>query len=148
MVLDSILSADKYYTLHPRFKEAFEYIKNNMHSLEVGKYIIEENEVFVMISQGELKAKENAFLEAHIDYIDIQVVIEGHESHGWSHVKDCKKIKTSYNEQKDIIFYNDTPSTYINVDKDEFVIFFPNDVHAPMVGEGIIKKAVIKVRVC
>lgn len=29
----------------------------------------------------------------------------------------------------------------------QFAIFFPEDVHAPMIGEGNIKKLVIKVKI-
>jgi YhcH/YjgK/YiaL family protein len=29
----------------------------------------------------------------------------------------------------------------------QFAIFFPEDVHAPMIGEGEIKKVVIKVKI-
>ncbi|MBP8115537.1 MAG: YhcH/YjgK/YiaL family protein, partial [Chitinophagaceae bacterium] len=35
---------------------------------------------------------------------------------------------------------------YFQLTNGQFVIFFPEDVHAPMIGEGDIKKLVIKVK--
>jgi hypothetical protein len=34
-----------------------------------------------------------------------------------------------------------------SIERRTFAIFFPEDVHAPMIGEGTIKKLVIKVKI-
>ncbi len=39
-----------------------------------------------------------------------------------------------------------TPDMYFKLTAGQFAIFFPEDVHAPMIGEGTIKKLIIKVR--
>ena len=52
-----------------------------------------------------------------------------------------------YNAEKDVQFYNDTPETFFQLRDGQFAIFFPEDVHAPMIGEGTIKKLVIKVKI-
>jgi len=36
---------------------------------------------------------------------------------------------------------------YFQLTNHQFAIFFPEDVHAPMIGEGQIKKMVIKVKI-
>jgi beta-galactosidase beta subunit len=36
---------------------------------------------------------------------------------------------------------------FFKLSENQFAIYFPDDVHAPMIGEGMIKKMVIKVRV-
>ncbi len=61
--------------------------------------------------------------------------------------KDCKEQKGEYNPDKDVLFYNDTPDMYFQLTDSQFVIFYPDDVHAPMIGEGPIKKLVVKVRI-
>ncbi len=147
MVLDSLTVAEKYYALHPRFQEAFEFIKGQGHKLSPGKYIIDGEELFVSVVKGPLKQKSNAWLEAHNEYIDIQLLLSGSESYGWKSRTTCQKIKTAYDIEKDILFFQDTPSSYFELCSGEFVVFFPEDAHAPMIGEGEVVKAIIKVRV-
>jgi len=55
--------------------------------------------------------------------------------------------KGEYNAEKDVVFYNDAPDMYFQLTNNQFAIFFPEDVHAPMIGEGEIKKLVIKVKI-
>jgi biofilm protein TabA len=45
------------------------------------------------------------------------------------------------------VFYNDAPDMYFELTDKQFAIFFPEDVHAPMIGESEIKKMVIKVKI-
>ena len=37
------------------------------------------------------------------------------------------------------------PDNYVTVLPGEFVVFFPDDAHAPMIGTGVVHKVVIKV---
>ena len=78
--------------------------------------------------------------------MDIQVCPSGVEKMGWKPRKKCRDPKTEYDTAKDVIFYNDQPETYFELHEGEFAIFFPDDVHAPMIGEGPIKKLVVKVK--
>jgi YhcH/YjgK/YiaL family protein len=51
-----------------------------------------------------------------------------------------------YNSEKDVQFFKDAPDMFFQLTNGQFAIFFPADVHAPMIGEGQIKKLVIKVK--
>jgi biofilm protein TabA len=44
-------------------------------------------------------------------------------------------------------FFSDTPDMFFQLTGGQFAIFFPEDVHAPMIGKGEIKKIVIKVKI-
>ena len=56
-------------------------------------------------------------------------------------------LKTATNLiQRYVIFYDDEPSTYFALKAGEAAIFFPDDAHAPLVGDGHVKKCVIKVK--
>ena len=50
-----------------------------------------------------------------------------------------------YDEAKDYLLYTDTPSVFIDVNPGEFVIVYPEDLHAPGIGDGKIRKLVAKV---
>ncbi|HEV8079726.1 MAG TPA: YhcH/YjgK/YiaL family protein [Chitinophagaceae bacterium] len=59
----------------------------------------------------------------------------------------AKDQKGEYNAEKDVVFYSDVPDMYFELTDNQFAIFFPEDVHAPMIGEGGIKKLVVKVKI-
>ncbi len=147
MVLDTLENSDKYISLHPNFAKAFEFIKSvNLETVEVGKYEIDGKDVHaaVMIKDG--GPSETAKFEAHRNYIDIQVCPSGSEELGWKPLSKCVNIKDEYNPEKDVTFYADKPDMYFKMHAGQFAIFYPEDVHAPLIGEGQIKKLVVKIK--
>ena len=148
MIIDSLSNAERYAGLHKHFKKAFEFIKSNdINKLEPGKYPIDGDELHASVSLKDGLKTADAKFEAHDKYIDIQVCPAGAEQIGWRPRKNCMNPKAQYDEVKDVIFYNDQPETYFQLHEGEFAIFFPEDVHAPMIGEGPIKKLVVKVKI-
>ncbi|MDR1343259.1 MAG: YhcH/YjgK/YiaL family protein [Prevotellaceae bacterium] len=147
MIIDQLSSAKKYFSLNRHFEKAFDFLINNdLSKLEEGKYELDGANVYatLMVRQG--IAPEAAKHEAHDCYIDIQLCVSGKETFGWSHRSDCESIKEAYNPEKDIVFYANKPDTYIGIKPGQFAIFFPEDVHAPLIGNGEIKKIVVKVK--
>jgi len=148
MILDNIVNADKYIGLHPRFAKAFEYIRQlDLATLEVGKTEIDGKDLHVAVSAKEGNSAEAAKFECHNNYIDIQFCPSGTEKLGWKPRHKCVEPIDAYNPEKDILFFKDKPDTYFDFHAGDFAIFFPEDVHAPMIGEGIIKKLVVKVKI-
>ena len=147
MIIDSLTNADKYIGLHPRFAKAFEYIKTqDLPGMEPGKFAIDGENLHASVSNKDGVSAADAKFEAHNNYIDIQVCPAGKETLGWKPRQKCVDVKTEYNTEKDVIFYNDTPDTYFELKEGQFAIFYPEDVHAPMMEEGPIKKLIIKVK--
>jgi YhcH/YjgK/YiaL family protein len=66
---------------------------------------------------------------------------------GWKSRNDCTSPKDAYNAEKDVTFYKDAAEMYFTLQTGQFVIYYPNDVHAPMIGDGFIKKLVVKVSI-
>ena len=150
MIVDSIDNAAKYTSLHPYFAKAFEYIKStDLASTEDGKYEIDGEKLKAIISNKKgMTAEESvAKFECHNLHIDIQYCIKGKESMGWKPREKCKQPRGEYNPDKDVLFFNDQPDTFFQLTDGQFAIFWPEDVHAPMIGEGEIKKLVIKVKI-
>lgn len=147
MIIDSLSNAAKYTSVHPLFAKAFEYIKSqDLSTLEVGKYEISEGlRAIVSDKQGMTAAESGAKFECHNKNIDIQFCIRGNETIGWKPRESCTSQKGDYNPEKDVVFYNDAPDTYFDLKDSQFAIFFPEDVHAPMISDGVVKKLVIKV---
>lgn len=148
MILDSLKNADSILSLNPLFKQAFEFIQNNdLSKMELGKTILDGDKLFISVMENEGKAPEAAKMESHVKYIDIQVVISGSETMGWTAIEHCNDILEPYNTEKDLQFFSTKPTSMVTVNPGEFVIFFPEDGHAPGIGNGTIKKAVVKVLV-
>ena len=148
MIIDNLANADKYLSIHPLFAEAFEYIKSaDLDAIEDGKYEVSEGLKSIVATKIGMTAQESeAKFECHNHNIDIQICVKGNETFGWKSRNDCTSQKGEYNPEKDVLFFNEEPSMHFTLNSGEFVIFFPEDVHAPMIGEDEIKKMVIKVK--
>ncbi len=149
MIIDTLNNASKYFSAHPLFAKAFEYIgQTNLAQAADGKSDIADG-LKAIFSNGPAKTKEASLskFECHNKNIDIQVCINGLETIGWKPREKCVTPNGDYNAEKDVQFYNDAPDTFFQLTNGQFAIFFPEDVHAPMIGEGDIKKLVIKVRI-
>ena len=79
--------------------------------------------------------------------IDSQLCIKGNETIGWNPREKCTVPNGDYNPEKDVRFFNDSPDMFFQLTDGQFAIFFPEDVHAPMIGDGEIKKLVVKVKI-
>ena len=149
MIIESLANAERYYGLHKNFKAAFEYLHaQDLANMEVGKYEIADGlKAIVSDGPGKTAATASEKFECHNKNIDIQVCIRGNETIGWKPRTDCTQPKGEYNDEKDVLFYADAPDMHFSLKDGQFVIFYPEDVHAPMIGEGDIKKLVVKVRI-
>ncbi|MEG2365334.1 MAG: YhcH/YjgK/YiaL family protein [Alistipes sp.] len=147
MIVDSLKNHALYETLSPRLKQAFAYIlSTDLEALEAGRHVIDGDDLFVNVIECKLKKPADAKLEVHNKYIDIQVVVSGEESFGWSERADVMQPQSAFEVEKDICFYDDVPQTYYTLKPGQFTILMPDDAHAPMVGDGSVKKLIVKVR--
>ena len=58
----------------------------------------------------------------------------------------CLGVNVEYNAEKDVAFLKEEPEAYISYGDDNMVICFPQDCHAPLIGDGEVRKAVFKIR--
>ncbi|HJO92179.1 MAG TPA: YhcH/YjgK/YiaL family protein [Victivallales bacterium] len=148
MIVDALTNIYRYKDLHPNFEEAFNFIKiHDLIKLPVGKYEIIKNKAFLILEKNAAKSKEDAYLESHLKYIDIQVILQGTDEMGWTSINQCNSPIEDYNIKKDIQFFYDKPRFFIPVPEEHFAIFFPDDAHMPLIGKGIIHKAIAKIAV-
>ena len=147
MILDTLQNRECYYSLSPRLRTAFEWLDNtDVASLEVGRHSIDGDDIFVNVSELDLRPRSAAALEVHNEYIDIQVVFGGEEEFGWSPRSAVTSPRTEFDVEKDIQFFEDEPQTFYTVREGQFTILMPQDAHAPMLGEGHVRKLIFKVR--
>ena len=95
--------------------------------------------------RAEGRRREQAKLECHRKYIDIQLVLEGMDEMGWKTASDCHEPVAAYSADRDIQFFRDAPASWIATPPGAFCIFFPEDAHAPLVSQGNIRKVILKI---
>ena len=148
MILDIITNCKRYINLHSSFEQAFEFLKrNDLAELPEGKYEIDEENIYAIVAKDAGRQPEEAQLETHQKYIDIQMILAGTDNMGWKPKVDCLHPATKYDEIADIQFFSDKPNTFLRVKENSFAIFFPKDAHLPLISNEIIHKVVVKIAV-
>lgn len=147
MILDSLKNSAAYYALSPRIQQAFElFAAKDWTTAEAGVHELDGRTIFANVQVRGLKTKPEAKLEVHDKYIDIQILISGaEEAFGWADRSTLTQPKEAFNAEKDIQFFDDEPQTYYTMRPGQFTILMPEDAHAPLVGEGEIRKVILKV---
>ena len=149
MIIDKIENSHLYLGLGERIIKAFEYInKTDLKNIQPGKYEIDGENIFALVSDYKTKTESEGKLEAHRKYLDVQYVISGEELMGYVPFSN-QMILESYKEENDIEFFKGEKS-FTKVSSGMFAIFFPEEVHMPGISTGKIsdvKKLVIKVHV-
>ncbi len=128
-----------------RYEKAVDFLKNtDLVSLAPGKYEIDGKNVFANVTEYTTVPWEEAKYEAHHNYTDIQYVISGSETMTYARIDELNE-KVPYNEEKDVVFYdNENPGLKVVVKAGEYMIFNPWDGHKPKAAAGepaLIKKS-------
>lgn len=147
MIVAPLNEFGTYINLHPLFERVEQALITLDFSKPGERIYIDGEKLIAIPSFNKARTKDEAPLEAHDKYIDIQICLQGEETIGWRNREECLLPRDPFNKEKDIIFYDDSPTNYFRVAANHFAIFFPNDAHAPLIGEEVIKKVVFKVLV-
>lgn len=151
MIFDKIENYKSYKGLSKGLDAAFDYLLNtNLEDLPIGKHIIDGDNLFAACMEYETKEKTLSKNEAHRKYIDVQYIINGSEKMIASGITGLEVIE-EYDEDKDVIFYENKCECEMIAQKKCFAIFFPEDAHIPglnITAESLmVKKVVVKVHV-
>ena len=148
MIISKLENSFRIESLHPLFKTLFDYVKcHNLLKEETGKIVLQGEDLFINNVALEGVEKNKQPLELHRDYIDVHILLEGRESSGWKAMEDVQEELQAYKKEGDCALYSDKPTTFADLHPGEFVIVFPEDPHAPAIGQGKIRKLIAKVRV-
>jgi YhcH/YjgK/YiaL family protein len=147
MILDTLAASTRYLRLHPGFPAAFDYLKSLNGQLGEGRQQLDGERLFAGIACSDGRGRAGAQLEAHRRYIDIQMCLAGQESIGWRPLATCGQPQAPFDAERDVQFYGDRPESWFELRPQWFCVFYPDDAHAPLAGEGDIWKAVVKVAV-
>ena len=146
MIADRLENIGCYRTLSSNFEAAVAFLeKTDLDLLPVGQFEVKGKDVYGFVVDRTLEEEPRQW-EIHKKYADIQLVLEGNERIGWCVLdEDCP----SYDEDKDVAFSEDITGRDFTLGRNEFMIFFPQDVHlpnGPAGGRSRARKVILKVK--
>ena len=131
MIFGNIQNLKEYFFLEDGVFECFRYAKeNDLSKYEKGSHEIDGKRLFVNIVEYETVEAEKRFWEAHKDYLDIHLMLDGAE-----------QIDLNFIQNMDVKDY---------VPEGDFLICYPSDAHRTAVavdGSEKIKKAIFKLQI-
>jgi len=147
MIIDRIENAALYYSIHPKFKQAFDYVNSiDVHSIPVGRHEIDDK-MYVLVQEYTTKLKDQGKWEAHRRYIDLQYVVQGAEGMGYANIHHLQQGE--YIPEKDFLpLFGEGDQVALR--SGCFVLLFPEDAHMPGMALGESKparKIVVKIAV-
>lgn len=149
MILDKLENADNYFDCVPGLERFIDFWKDNdLEEMPACKIRLDGNDFVININDFKGKEEADCRMEAHRDYLDIQIPLTDDEEMGWKAQVDCCDITSEYNEQKDVEFYGDKATAKFLVPAGHFAVFFPQDAHQPGIAPGKeYRKIIVKVKV-
>lgn len=137
------------YQLHKDYwDKAFAFLKNSdLQNMAPGRYAIDSNNVYAIITENPTKDLDSAKWESHRNYTDLHYVISGEEKIAVAPVSKLT-VTMPYDAAKDLINYTGQGTLY-TATPGTFFLFFPQDGHRPNIttgGNKPDKKVVVKIR--
>lgn len=147
MIYDSLERLALYRGLHPNLDKAIAYcLERDFSQQEAGKYQLDGDQVFYLIQDNQLAQSSSNELEVHEKYLDLHVLLEGHELIGAG--REVAELIKPYDEATDFASVRCQQVYPLEIDQKSFLIFFPNEPHQPNQFAGkeeCVRKCVFKV---
>jgi len=145
---DYLEFAKQYHANKAWWDKAFSFLNDaKLDTLKPGKYVIDGDNVYAMVTEAPSKEFDKSAWESHKKYIDLHYLIRGKEKIGAAPVATAT-VTNPYDATKDAANYNADGKYYIAA-PGEFFLFFPGDAHRPNIkveGYDTVKKLVIKIK--
>jgi len=148
MIYDNIRNIDNYMGISSNLDNAFYYLKTmDISNLKPGKNEIIGDKLFVMLFDYTTIDPSEAVYEAHKKYVDIQLVLKGHE-YIRCFPKNEAEVTQSYDEKGDVELFKISDGLDLLLRPGNFVLYMPEEIHAPKIkttDSSEITKVVLKI---
>ena len=131
--------------LFPILDQFYSFIRtHDLMDMPLGRITLDDDRLYINNCLCDAVEASQQRLEAHRRYGDLHLLLQGEETIGWKPRNELPLADAPYDEKEDICFWTDTPSTYITLHPYHSLLVLPSDAHAPLIGKGKIRKAVVK----
>lgn len=148
MIIDKLENLKKYVSLNPRLQVVADFLESaDLEKLPNGRNDIQGDDVYVNVQNLKARKLEEAPFEYHRQMIDVQIPLSSAETYGYIPVEYVPV--TEFDEKNDCAVVDPVANaSYVTCQPGMFVIFFPQDAHAPGILEvSEVHKLIFKVRV-
>lgn len=148
MIFGKITDSARIEALHPALHRLFEFVKtHDLMQLPIGRNEIDGDRLFINIAENNLVSPEQQKLEVHRAYMDVHLPLNNVETIGWRALSTIDvPSEQPFDEASDYALYAAPATSYVEVHPGEYLIAYPEDAHAPLIGEGNLRKAVAKIK--
>ncbi|PAF37557.1 hypothetical protein CHH58_12165 [Terribacillus saccharophilus] len=146
MIFDIIENLNKYVSLNPKIGNGLE--KLNEVEIDYNKRF-DFDGGYLFFQEGTTTHIDKGTFEAHRNYIDIQIVMDGSEYIAWAPTAQLV-VDVVYNAEKDVVRLEGSPKTTMKINKGMAYICLPHDGHKALKyidKATTYKKAVIKIEI-
>ena len=112
--------------------------------IDQGKIVIDGDDAFINVVDHPGKTRETAKLESHKKFLDVHVPLSAPETLGWTPRGEIPE--TPYDEAGDCQVYDGPAKVYTTIQPGEFVVYWPEDIHAPAISDKPFRKLIMKAR--
>ena len=149
MIFGNIQNLKEYAFLEDAVKECFDYAgSHDLKAYEKGSHEIDGKRLFVNIVEYQTVEAEKRFWEAHREYLDIHLMLEGSERVEIAPPAELTEFDRM--EANDFYAYRGEGQYKLVLSPGDFLVVFPNDAHRikmQVSGPETVSKAVFKVRI-
>jgi biofilm protein TabA len=147
MIVEQIENSDYLKASLPWWSRVQSFLRTTDFSLlSVGRQEIDGDYMYAIVADDSSR-NDDVYLEAHRQYIDVQVAATGSFDILWKPLSTCVSERQAYDIDKDYCLMNDNALSRITVEPGTAVILFPDDAHAPQPPLKHVRKVVVKVAV-
>lgn len=149
MIFGNVQSLKEYTYLENGILECFKYAQeHDLAGYEKGSHEIDEKRLFVNIVEYETVEAEKRFWEAHREYLDVHLMLDGTEQIDLNFIENMD-VK-DYVPKDDFLPMEGPKNSSVILHKGDFLICYPSDGHRTAVAvehSEKIKKAIFKVHI-
>ena len=131
MIYDKIENLSVYFDENSKFAKVEPTLREFLKSpFDSGKIEIDGDNMWCNVSRYGVADNTPIKYESHREYADVQIMVDGEENIGWASFNECN-ITEDFKEGSDIAFMNAPNGQLFALRKGYFLVFFPEDAHAP-----------------
>ena len=149
MIFGNVQNLKEYLCMEDGIFECFNYAKeNNLSAYDRGCHEIDAKRIFVNIVEYETVKPEDRFWEAHREYLDVHLMLEGTERIDLNFIQNMD-VK-EYAAKDDFLQMDGEKNGSVILKPGDFLVCYPTDAHRTAIAvdkQENIKKAIFKVKI-